>query len=240
MQSRSDPKTYAEHWEKESLRFDGNGIYRVLSEITPQGRVLEIGSGSGLATLALAKTRELLAIDNNVHLAHTARTRLSTAGVNAEVLAVNVFEPSAQNVEAIESFAPQVLVCWFIGSNADDQEKYVSPGLPPKERPSKYRENVEDAMLKPGICPPSVEWVHLANRAAMAANAPEDSAKHDTKADYDEHVFAPNGFEVVDVQIFDWDKAGSSFGYVDVHNPNLQPGQSVAKLISVLAKRKAP
>ncbi|RJP65767.1 MAG: class I SAM-dependent methyltransferase [Comamonadaceae bacterium] len=240
MQTRLDPKSYAEHWERESTLFDGNGIYRVLSEITPQGRVLEIGSGSGLATLALASTREVLAIDSNVHLAHTARARLSTVGVAAEVLSVDVFEPSAQSVQAIKNFAPKVLACWFIGSNADDQEKYVDASVPLRERAEKYRQSVEDALFSKGLCPPSVEWVHLANRAGMVAGAPEDFVKHELKDDYDTHVFAPNGFEVVDVQIFDWDTAGSSFKYVAAPNSDRLPSQSVAKLTSVLAKRKAP
>lgn len=46
MQVRMDPKTYAEHWEKESTLFESKGIYKRLSEITPNGDVLEIGSSN--------------------------------------------------------------------------------------------------------------------------------------------------------------------------------------------------
>lgn len=235
---RMDPKTYAEHWERESTLFERNGIYKRLSEITPLENVLEIGSGIGLATLALAASRKVMALDSNLHLVEKARTRLATSDVNAEIVVADVFEPSVQDVEAIKEFAPKVIVGWFLGSNADDQEKYVSAEVQLNERPKKYRENIEDAMLTDCICPPSVQWVHLANRTGMIIGAPESLAKEETKADYDTHVFLPNGFEVVDVQILDWDTVGSSFNYGSAHNPNLLPGQAVAKLVSVLAKRK--
>jgi hypothetical protein len=67
--------------------------------------------------------------------------------VDAEIISADVFEPSVQDVEAIKKFAPKVIVGWFWGSNADDQEKYVSAEVQFNERPKKYRENMEDAML---------------------------------------------------------------------------------------------
>lgn len=235
---RLDPKTYAEHWEKESALFESKGVYKRLSEITPKGNTLEIGSGIGLATLALATSRKVLALDSNVHLVEKARSRLVAAKANADIVVADVFEPREQSVNIIKDFAPKVIVGWFLGSNADDQEKYVASGVPLQEWPKKYRENMEDAMLTKSICPPSVDWVHLANRVGMIAEVPEAFAKQETKADYDTYVFLPNNFEVVDVQILDWDMACSSFNYGSAHNPNLLPGQPVAKLVSVLAKRK--
>jgi hypothetical protein len=238
MLMRLDPKTYAEHWEKESALFESKGVYKRLSEITPKGNTLEIGSGIGLATLALASSRKVLALDSNVHLVEKARSRLVAAKASADIVVADVFEPREQTVNIIQDFAPKVIVGWFLGSNADDQEKYVASGMPLQEWPKKYRENMEDAMLTKSICPPSVDWVHLANRVGMIAEVPEAFAKQETKADYDTHVFLPNNFEVVDVQILDWDMACSSFNYGSAHNPNLLPGQPVAKLVSVLAKRK--
>jgi len=237
-QTRMDPKTYAEHWEKESTLFESKGVYRRLSEITPKGNVLEIGSGIGLATLALAVSRKVLALDNNVHLVEIAQSRLAVAEVNAEIIVTDIFEPSSESVDAIKEFAPKVIVGWFLGSNADDQEKYVAVGVPLRERPKKYRENVEDAILSKSICHSSVEWVHLANRGGTISSATEAFIKEETKDDYDTHLFLRNGFEVVDVKIFDWDMADSNFKYEAAPNPNLLPGQTVAVLISILAKRK--
>ena len=188
--------------------------------------------------MALAASRKVLAVDSNVHLVELARSRLAAAGVTAEIVVADVFDPSSQSVETIKEFAPKVIVGWFLGSNADDQDKYVASDVPVDERAKKYRENVEDAMLVESICPPSVDWVHLATRCGVIADMTEAFVKQTTKADYDNHVFLPNGFEVVDVQILDWDTVGSGFSYGAAKNPNLLPGQLVAKLISVLAKRK--
>lgn len=239
MQIRMDPKTYAEHWGKESSVFESNGVYKRLSEITPQENVLEIGAGIGLGTLVLAASRKVLALDNNVHLVDLVRTRLAAAGANAEILFSDVFEPPTESVDAIKAFAPKVIGGWFLGSNADDQDKYVTSETPQEERAKKYRENVEDAMLKASICPPSVEWVHFALRGGVIAGVTEAFANQETKADYDKYVFLPNGFEVVDVQMLDWDAAGSSFSYGAAPNPNLLLGQSIPKVVSVLARRKS-
>lgn len=238
MDLRMDPKTYSEHWEKESTQFASKGVYKRLSEITPDGNVLEIGSGIGLATLELAASRKVLALDNNVHLVKMARSRLEAAGENAEIIVADIFEPSPECINAIKEFAPKIIVGWFLGSNADDQEKYVSENLPPDEQAKKYRENVEDAIFKEEICPPSVEWVHLALRGGMIAGVSEAFANQENKADYDEYVFLPNGFEVVDAQILDWDTSGSSFKYGAAVNPNVLQGNAIMKIVSILGKRK--
>ncbi len=56
----SDSKTYSEHWDAESEQYARTGIYKRLSEITPNENVLEIGSGNGHATLMLSSSREML------------------------------------------------------------------------------------------------------------------------------------------------------------------------------------
>lgn len=127
---------------------------------------------------------------------------------------------------------------WFLGSNADDQEKYVDSDVPPESRAKKYRENVEDALLAKDICLSSVEWVHLAYRSGVIVGVSEAEVSQAVKDDYDTHVFLPNGFEVVDVQTVDWDRSGSNFQYGIAPNPNLMQGDSVLKMVSVLAKRK--
>lgn len=239
MQVRLDPKAYAEHWEKESMLFERKGVYKCLAAITPPGSVIEIGSGIGLGTLALASARKVLALDSNAYLIEKAQSRLRAAAADVEIVCADLFQPSVETVRAIRAFSPRIMVGWFIGSNADDQEKYVASDVPHGDRPKKYRENVEDSILADSICPRSVEWVHLASRVGMIAGISDALARQETKADYDTHVFLPRGFEVVDVQILDWDMAGSSFKYVKADNPNLLPGQSMPKLVSVLARRQA-
>lgn len=235
---RIDPKTYADNWEIESTLFESKGIYKRLNQITPNGNVLEIGSGIGLATLALASTHSVLAIDNNVHLVDKARQRLAAANSKAEIMVADIFEPAAECVDAIKDFSPKVITGWFLGSHADDQEKHVGTAVPLEQWAKKYRENIEDAMLTTNICPPSVEWVHLAARTGMITGASAEFVAQETKKDYDKYVFLQNGFEVIDVQVLDWDTSDSSFQYGAAPNPNILPGKSIPKILSILAKRK--
>lgn len=72
----------------------------------------------------------------------------------------------------------------------------------------------------------------------MIAGVSEAFASEETKKDYDTYVFLQHGFEVVDVQLLDWDTSDSSFQYVSAPNPILLPGQPITKIVSVLAKRR--
>ncbi|SPA23743.1 conserved hypothetical protein [Cupriavidus taiwanensis] len=235
---RMDPKNYAEHWEKESTLYESQGVYQRLSAITPDGNVLEIGAGVGLATVALAATRAVLALDSNLDLAEKARSRIRSSGAKAEIVITDFLAPSTEAVERIKEFAPAVIVGWFLGSNADDQEKYAAD-VPWDERSKKYREHIEDALMAPPLCQPSVEWVHLVGRGGRVLGIPEEEAKQEQAEDYNQYVFHPNGFEVVDVQYLDWDRQGSSFHYGEAPNPNLAPGQTNSLIMSFLAKRRA-
>lgn len=238
MMVRMDPQTYAEHWEKESTLLENQGMYERLGAITPAGRVLEVGSGVGLAIVALASTRPVLALDSNPHLVEKARFRIQSAGVPAEIVVTDFLAPSVKAVERIQEFAPEVVVGWFLGSNADDQEMHVAADVSWEERAKKYREHVEDALVTLPLCQPSVEWVHIVSRGGRIEGAPLEEAKRAHADDYSEYVFHPNGFEVVDVQLFDWDRDASRFNYRDAPNPNLAPGQKVPVVMSLLAKRK--
>lgn len=235
---RMDPKKYAEYWEKESTLYESQGIYQRLSAITPEGNVLEIGGGVGLGTVALAACRSVLALDSNLDLVEKARSRIRSSGAKAEIVITDFLAPSTETVARIKEFAPAVIVGWFLGSNADDQAKYAAD-VPWDERATKYREHVEDTLMTPLICQPSVEWVHLVGRGGRSLGMPEEQAKQDHAADYNQYVFHPNGFEVVDVQFLDWDRNGSSFHYLEALNPNLAPGQKKLLIVSLLAKRKA-
>lgn len=235
MESR---EKYANNWDCESTLFAQNGVYRQLSEITPVCKVLEIGSGVGWGTLELAACREVLALDNNSHLIAKARARLSEAGAEAEIIVANVLEPSEEVVQKIAEFGPEVIVGWLLGSSADDQFAYVPADVPLQERAKKYRESIEDAMLSPQICPPSVQWVHLVNRGGLPSNVTEAEACEGSKDDYDTYVFMPNGFEVVDVQILDWNTFGSTFAYIMAQNPAIEGYAQAPKFVSILARRK--
>jgi hypothetical protein len=161
------PKDYSEYWERESSQFASDNIYLRLSQIVPTEATLEVGCGAGWSTLSLATNRPVLAIDNNAHLINLARSRLNTHGVNAEIIQSDLFEPSEDLLKAIEAFMPKVVVGWFIGSHPADNDKRTPASLPIDQKPKVYRENVEDRLAVPPLCPPSVEWVHTVHRAAV-------------------------------------------------------------------------
>ncbi|MBD8577547.1 class I SAM-dependent methyltransferase [Pseudomonas syringae] len=237
MHKRMDPKTYAAHWEHESTQIEGQGAYKWLSSITPNGNVLEIGSGVGLGTISLAATRPVLALDSNVDLIEKARSRVQSSGASAEILATDFLAPSTEVIDRIQAFAPKVVVAWFVGSNADDQEKHASD-VPWRDRAKKYRENIEDAAVTLPLCQSSVEWVHLGVRSGRVSGFTDEEVKLSQRENYDKYVFHPNGFEITDVQIMAWDRQGSQFKYQDVHNPNRAPGPAEPFIISLLARRK--
>ena len=237
MTQRMDPKTYAAHWEHESTQIEDQGSYKWLSSITPDGNVLEVGAGVGFGTISLAATRPVLALDSNADLISKARARIASAGANADVLATDFLAPSPEAIGRIQNFAPKVVVAWFVGSNADDQERHASD-VPWLDRAKKYRENIEDAVVTLPLCQPSVEWVHLAVRAGSVSGFSDEAVKLSQREDYDQYVFHPNGFEVTDVQIMSWERQGSQIGYQAAFNPNRAPGPSEPVILSIVAKRK--
>ena len=235
---RMDATKYAEHWSVESGRFDGQGVYKKLSEITPEGKVLEVGAGTGMSTLALAAEHEVLALDSNELLIKQARERIESAGANATIVATDFLALSDAAVSRIEEFEPKVVAAWFIGSNVDDQEKYVTEEADPFVRPRLYRERVERALVVSPLCQPSVDWIHMVSRGGKPANMSLEEFTSRLIDSENRAVFSPNGFEIVDVQLFDWDQSRSNFFYVNTKSETFGGDEPQMKIISIVAKRK--
>lgn len=235
MWQRMNATTYPDHWARESRVNEGQGIYRALANITPNQRTLEIGCGIGLGTVALARTRPVLAIDNNPKLIKLARRTVRDAGVGAELLHNDVFTVIAPTANAIASFAPDGIVCWFAGSHPDDVDRRTSPNLPMAERPKQYRENIEDRLLLPPLCADSVEWIHLANRVGVATAASLSDVVQATTDDYNSYMLKGSPFRVTDVEVFDW--TPGELAYVFANNPAFMGGQLQYKVISLLIRR---
>jgi hypothetical protein len=234
---KMDKNAYSEHWSLESDNLESKGIYERLAEITPTEKTLEIGGGSGISTRHLAQKRQVLSIESNDLLLRKAKSSLEGQGLDVKFLYADVFELSQEHVSNIKAFSPKGIVCWFIGSHADHYIKYTPDTPSIFDKPKKYRENIEDALLSQNLCPESIEWIHLANRGAIV-DLERDKAASATADDYNTHVFLPNGFEVVSVEILDWDRNGSDFIYVNGKNPNLASGSQTPSVVSILARRK--
>lgn len=236
MLQRMTPKDYSGFWERESTQFASDDIYNQLSQIAPAGATLEVGCGAGWSTLSLAKSRPVLAIDNNVHLIDLARSRLKTHGVTAEVIQSDLFEPSDELLKAIAAFQPKVVVGWFIGSHPDDNDKRTPANLRIDEKPKVYRENVEDRLVDLPLCPASVEWVHTVQRGGVPPGVSEDQIKDGMAEEYNKYMLKNSGFSVTAVQVLTWNQ-GATFPYVQTPNPNLPPGKPKPVIISILARR---
>jgi len=235
---RMDKKIYSEHWEKETNQLENQGCYKRLSEITPQGNTLEVGCGIGLTSRYLASTRSVISIENNEYLIEKSAGILKDLDSPPKILHADIFDLGIDVESQIKDFAPKVLVGWFIGSHPDDIDLRTPTSLPINEKPKKYRENIEDLITTKLASNKSVEYIHLANRAGASSEASKEDIIKSTTDDYNTHVFHPSGFEVVDVEVLNWDRDGSDFMYVNAPNPNFRGGDVVPVYTSILAKRK--
>ncbi|MDA8453062.1 class I SAM-dependent methyltransferase [Acidovorax sp. NCPPB 3859] len=238
MLKRMTPKDYSDFWERESTQFANGDTYDQLCNIAPAEETLEVGCGSGWSTVSLAKSRHVLAIDNNDHLINLARRRLETHGVAANIIKSDLFEPSDEVIEAITAFQPKVIVGWFIGSHPDDNDKRTPANLRIDEKPKVYRENVEDRLVRLPLCPASVEWVHTVNRGAVPPGVSEGQIKDGVAEEYNKYMLSNSGFSVTAVHVLTWNQ-GTAFPYVQTPNPNLPPGKPKPAIISILARRIA-
>ncbi|MEG2802935.1 class I SAM-dependent methyltransferase [Stenotrophomonas sp.] len=238
MLQRMTPKDYSEFWERESSQFALDNIYARLSQLVPEEATLEIGCGAGWSTLSLAKTRPVLAVDNNTHLIGLAQSRLNDNGVTAQIIQSDLFEPSANLLSAIQAFQPKVVVGWFIGSHPDDNDKRTPANLRAEEKPKVYRESVEDRLVALPLCPPSVEWVHTVQRGGIPPGVTEAQVKEGMAKEYEKYMFNNSGFTVTDVQLLHWNQVAGKFPYVQTVRPDLPAGKPQPVIISILAHRK--
>lgn len=237
VQQRMTPEDYSKFWECESSQFQRAKVYEQLSQIVPAEATLEVGCGSGWSTLSLAASRPVLAVDNNPHLIDLARALLQKHGAGVDIIQCDLFLPSAELLAAIKNFQPKVIVGWFIGSHPDDNDKWTPTELRIDQKPKVYRENVEDRLVVEPFCPPSVEWIHTVQRAAVPLGITEVQIKEEMVKEYNEYMFKNSGFTVTDVQVLDWNQEGSQFPYIQNPNPNLASGDVKPVIISVLAQR---
>lgn len=126
---------YAEEWKQNSKFFAENGYYEwMATQILPAKTVVEIGCGSGLSTIALAKLgRKVISIEANQNLANTAKFNLTNSGVTCTLVLIDCMDQIHWNDavqvkilvadifdEKIESLLPKntidAMACWLIGA----------------------------------------------------------------------------------------------------------------------------
>ncbi|NKE96096.1 class I SAM-dependent methyltransferase [Pantoea agglomerans] len=231
---------YAKRWEKESDLMESKGVYEWLASLTPEGNVLEFGCGAGQSTRYLLNHHSVLSLENNEYLINSAKENLVKHGCASAIHQCDFFTLSESDKQLISDFAPKVIVGWLIGGSGVDQLKQVPTVQNPAEMSKKYREKIEDIIASPEVCIDSVEYIQLASRGHGIAGADKNDVFIATKADYDQFVFNPVGFEVITVESMSWAHEESTFTYGHAHNPNFAGGkkvETVPLVTSILAKR---
>lgn len=230
---------YSRIWERESQSFESRNVYKGLAQDIPLVRVLEVGCGIGNGTKHLSDGRAVLALDNNEHLIAKASAQLKEAVQSADIHCCDLFELSDEDLKVISDFQPKVVVAWFIGSHGGDINPRTEDEPDILEKGKLYRERIEDIVVSSKIAVDSVDIINLVNRSTMATRFTDAEVFESQKADYDEHVFGPVGFEVYEVKVHRWDRTGSTFLYGQAYNPIFAGGETADVITSIFARRKA-
>ncbi|WP_421277712.1 hypothetical protein [Aeromonas veronii] len=233
----SNADEYADNWSKESEQFESNDVYKKLSDLSPKGNVLEFGCGTGNGTFHLVKERNVLAFDSNKKLIDQASDRLTGSKNSYCIHECDFFYLGASEKKLIMDFQPEIIVGWFIGSHGEDIFKHTNEEPNPITKSKIYREKIEDIIISPDVCIDSVQYIHLASRGEIVVGFTKEEIFNSQKEDYDTYVFNKIGFEVIEVDSFEWVRDSSEFIYGQAHNPNVADGKVIPMITSIVAKR---
>ncbi|HJV92902.1 MAG TPA: class I SAM-dependent methyltransferase [Azonexus sp.] len=151
------------YWEVEGQNYVRRGDYEWMAALVPGRRVLEIGSGVGFATQALAaRGLSVLALDALAEC--LAATRQRVAGQDVTLLQAELTALSAEQRARIEAFAPDTVVCWLMGAPAETTGATASDG---GQAVVAYRERIHRLVAELAASLPSVRALHFVDRTAI-------------------------------------------------------------------------
>lgn len=166
------------YWEAEGQAYVRRGDYDWMASLVPGRRVLEIGSGLGFATQALAaRGLTVLAVDALADC--LAATRERVAGRDVTLLQAEITALTAEQRAALAAFAPDTVVCWLMGAPAE------TTGATPADAGQAvvaYREKIHRAVAELAAALPGVRALHFVDRTAIAWQAKD--LGRDTLAGY--------------------------------------------------------
>lgn len=225
---------YAVHWERESKDFDSHGVYEKLSEFLPSGKVLEIGCGIGLGTYQLSKNHEVLSLDNNNSLIQRSKKYLKEKNIKHMIHNCDLLKLTNNNKNVIKQYVPQIIVGWFLGVAGNELNKYFNDEFTIPEKALLYREKLEDVIISEDLLLSSVEIVNFAIRYHKSFSMTKDEIFLEQKTFFDKELFNQVGFEVTNVELFEWNRGNSNFNYSSVHTIH---EKSSPFILSIIAKR---
>ena len=154
-------------WQQEAEKHHRAGDYAWMADQLSPCRVLEVGCGTGYGTLALCRAGcsvKVLEPSGDCIAVAEARLRESEFGGDTVSFSrVGVGDVDAVLHGELQSFAPEVVVCWLMG--ADDSA--LDSGLPPAQAVQKHREFVHRQAAELASKLPSVQMIHLVDRSAF-------------------------------------------------------------------------
>lgn len=154
------------YWQKEGEAYAKRGDYDWMAALVPGKRVLEIGCGTGFGTLALARRGlAVLAVDSLAECLEVTRERVrEMAGADVAFLQAEVTALDAAARHAIESFAPDAVVCWLMGAPAETTSATPSDA---GQAVAAYREKVHRAVAELAAGLGAVRALHFVDRTAI-------------------------------------------------------------------------
>jgi len=229
---------YANFWKPESEDFNSNNTYETLSKLIPSGKVLEIGCGVGLGTYYLSQNHEVLSLDNNQFLISQAKSHLDAEASKYQIHQCELFELTDDDKNLIHQFKPNIIVGWFLGADGETVNKYTQEEQTINNKGKLYREKLEDIIVSNDLLIDSVETINLVMRVGRLKNATKKDIYIAQKEDYDTHVFKKVGFEVVSVEVIDWNMTNSNFRYSSNENSHISKNDVIPTIISITARRR--
>jgi len=154
------------YWRNEGEAYVRCGDYEWMAALVPGRRVLEIGCGLGFGSAALAaRGLDVLAIDSLPECLVATRERLGDeAADRIRLMQADVAALAAEQLAAIEEFAPDVVVCWLMGAPSATTGATASDS---GQAVAAYREGVHRQVAELAVRLPSVRALHLVDRTAI-------------------------------------------------------------------------
>ena len=223
-----------ERWAHEAAIHEAAGDYAWLAERLPGKRVVEVGCGSGHASIAmLACGVDLLVVEPLAACRQMLSARLADAAIDparVRIVDASIGALDAAAPEAIAEFAPDCLVWWLAGGSA---EQLTGSGAGAAADPVKaFRELLHRQLAVLAADLPSVRAVHLGDRTAFPWQI-KDTAR-DTLVSY--HLAASSsGFP------FTVAREDALFRRLDVNrwSPELRRRGGASPVLGSLIARKA-
>ncbi len=153
------------YWQKEGEAYVRRGDYEWMAAQVPGQRVLEVGCGPGFGTAALvARGLAVQAIDALPECLAATRERLGNADNGVIFMRADVAALATEQQAAIETFAPDTIICWLMGAPADATGATAGDG---GQAVVAYREAVHRQVAELAAVLPSARWLHFVDRTAI-------------------------------------------------------------------------